>query len=264
MVLFAFSGRAAGEEQSFFLGAENGPGGPVYFGLEGSASGAVGPWRYAYSGRVRLGNLLLASGYAWAGVAPLPGLQLRAGYDAWFLQPGRTGRSAGGRVDWNPAGPLTFSFAATPTAWGAALKLGDANNWAQLWLRKEDWLAAANLGYGRLAFTGWYRVAYAPAASSRYGVRAAWRIAPAAFSLGYDSRWGYEAGFEWDSQVYATARVRWRPGRVGVANARLSFPIDEGVVVASSAAFSWQPFYGLHAGLELRISPYEAPPFQGE
>ncbi len=264
MVLFAFSARAAGEEAAVFAGVENGPAGPVYFGLEGRAAGAAGPWRYAYSGRLRLGDLLLTRGYAWVGVAPLPGLQLRAGYDAWFLESARTGRSAGGRLDWHPAGPLTLSFAAGATAWGAALKFGSAKDWAQLWLRNEDWLAAAHLSYGRLAVTGWYRAEYARPAPLRFGVAASWHMALATLSLGYDSQWGYEAGFGWGSQVFAGAKVRWRPGRVGVASVRLSFPIDKGVAVAGSAAFSWQPFYDLRAGLEFRINPYEAPPFQGE
>ncbi len=250
MILFAFSTGAAGEEQSFFLGAENGPGGPVYFGLEGSAAGAVGPWRYAYSGRLRLGNLLLVSGYAWAGVAPLPGLRLRAGYDAWFLQPGRTGRSAGGRIDWNPAGPLTFSFAATPTAWGGALKYGSINNWAQLWLRNEDWLAAANLSYGRLAVTGWYRAAYATAAPLRYGVGAAWHIVPATLSLGYDSQWGYEAGFSWRGSFTASAGARWNPQRSALLEASLQAPLTSEALLRFAASYSLFPFNDLRASLE--------------
>jgi len=250
VVLLAFSTRAAGEEQSFFLGAENGPGGPVYFGLEGSAAMAAGPWRYAYSGRVRLGNLLLARGYAWAGVAPLPGLQLRAGYDAWFLEPGRTGRSAGGRVDWSPAGPLTFSLATTPTAWGAALRYGSTKNWAQLWLRNVDWLAAANLSYGRLIVAGWYRASYATPAPLRFGARAAWSAAPATFSLGYDSSWGYEAGFSWRGSFAASAGARWNPRRSALLEASLQTPIASEASLRFSASYSLFPFNDLRASLE--------------
>lgn len=255
VLLLAFALAQEAENDFVFVGAEVGAGGPVYFGFEGSLGREWGAFETRLEGRLRLGNVVVADGVAWAGWRPLADLSLRAGYDAWFLDASATGRSPGGRADWRL--PLSLGLAAAYDAarnvWG--LGGGFENDYLrlQLWARSADWLAAAGAVVGDLSLSGWYQAGYDSLAPKHYGLEAGWRRQAYSLATGYTSYLGFTAAAGLEREPFLLlVSGHWYPERSGVVALELASSLapDGRLVVRGSYGFLpvavWQ--FGVELG----------------
>jgi len=239
-----------------FVGLETGAGGPAYFGFEGSLGRQWGAFEARLEGRLRLGNVVVADGVAWAGWRPLADLSLRAGYDAWFLDADATGRSPGGRADWRL--PLGFGLAAAYDAasnvWG--LGGGFENDYLRLrlWARNADWLAAAVATVGDVSLSGWYQAGYDSLTPKHYGLEAGWRRQAYSLAAGYTSYLGFTAAAGLDIEPFSLlASGHWYPERSGAMSARLIVDIGEGANVALVGSYAFLPIKTYSVSLEMQL-----------
>jgi len=245
-----------------FIGVEAGSGGPVYFGFEGAIAETVGAAEYNLEGRLRLGNVLIADGEAWAGWRPLENLRLRAGYGAWFLDAAATGRAPGLRGDWSATPSFGLAVAYTPidgkAGLGAVAAIGTGA--FQLWLRNDGWLAAARIDLGRAGISGWCRSDYAYSPPEDYGLEIGWHGDVLSLSAGYSSYWGLTATAGAGLSGFSlSASGHWYPGRSGGLTGGLALPLDSGAAVVATAEYGFAPVSVWNASLEFKL-PLEPQP----
>ncbi|WP_457636954.1 hypothetical protein [Oceanithermus sp.] len=248
---------ARGAEDGYvFIGVEAGPAGPVYFGFAGSLGGEARGLEYRLEGRLRLGNVAVADGVAWAGWRPVASLDLRAGYDAWFLDAGATGRSEGGHAEWSLAPGLALMAACD--VWKGVFGIGGRFREdplsLQLWARNVDWLAALELGGGNFSLSGWYQAGYNSFLPKQYGIGVGWRERPYLLAAGYSSYRGFFAAgayrpgrfsFEFDGH--------WYPQRSAALSGRVVANVAGGAGVALAGGYSLLPAGAYHASIEARL-----------
>jgi len=248
-----------------FAGWAYGPTAPAYFGLALEADAERGPFAAHVDGWVRASEALLAGGEAWLALRPLPGVEGRAGYAAWFAQPPALGRAFGVGLDWRvrEGWSLRLAYDATGT-WGVGTEVRWGAARLGAWARAAGWLAEAGWTADAFEARAWYLAPYSGWTPERYGFEATWRPAPYTLGWGYASDWGWTGRVGWEGPVELALEGRWNPAASlqGVASARWAWA--PGLELYGELGRVWLPFEAWTGRLELRADAYAAPPSQGE